>query len=272
MTDLAGRLQRRAVGAGPLMLPFLPERPIDPRFGPTSPLSDPFHDAVEDPFAEPPTLSAVRPLAQTPAPAVTVVVRPDNIGTLDDRHAVVAVSSVPEIRSRSIPVQVDTSRADPPSRTTGPSATVIASPLIQSSAPAAPDLYPRQEHQVSKVATAAPTTLSDRPPSLEPHRAPASGLRSGPLTAQPLRSAEAPLNPPHLEPRPRDPRPPVDAAPEPAAPRVVIGNLHIEVVRDAAAPPPRREPPRRESPRATRPATTTPTRTRRRTVFGLGQL
>jgi hypothetical protein len=60
--------------------------------------------------------------------------------------------------------------------------------------------------------------------------------------------------------------------PEPPSPRVVIGNLHIEVVRAPAAPTPRREPPRRESPRSSSTTTTTSTRTRRRTVFGLGQL
>ena len=274
MTDLAGRLQRRAEGAGLPMLPFLPDRPLDPRFGPTSPLSDPFHDSVEDAFAEPPTLSAVQPIDQTPARAVTVVVR-DNIVTRDDRQGVIAAPSVPEVQARSLPVRVDTRGADPPSRTTGPSTTFIPGPLIQSSALAAPDLNPRPEPRVSMVATAAPATSSDRPPSLEPHRESASGVRSNLPPAQALRSgrsAEAPLNPVHLEPRPREPHPPVDAALDPPAPRVVIGNLHIEVVRAPAAPTPRREPPRRESHQGGRPTTTTPTRTRRRTVFGLGQL
>lgn len=60
---------------------------------------------------------------------------------------------------------------------------------------------------------------------------------------------------------------------EPAPPRVVIGELHIDIIREAPRPAPTRTPtPQRREPAREPTQRTAPSRSRSRLAFGLRQL
>lgn len=304
MTDLAERLQRRAQGGGPPMLPILMDRPADPRFGLASSLTDPDHEGDEE-FFEAPGMSATMPPsdpATVPAATVLREHRVENrvehrversvernveriIERSNEPRALAPAVSAPAMGPPSAPVRSSTMSVTPAaSVAVTPIAATLAStptePIITASRP--PDDQPVPKG-IQQYTPAAPRRRIVRPVEAPRHaREPSSEPLPRVEIAPPVLGAVEPLarvpSPPaperisRLEPRPREPRPTVDVAPEPPSPRVVIGNLHIEVVRAPAPPTPRREPPRRESPRTASRAATTSTRTRRRTVFGLGQL
>lgn len=296
MTDLAERLQRRAQGGGPPMLPILMDRLSDPWFGLVSSPTDPGHEGDEDLLAGPGMSPEMPPSDPVTVPAATVL-REHRVERSVERsveriierskepRALAPAVSVPAMVPPSAPVRSNTMSARPsPSVAATPNAAIIASspaePIIAASPP--PDDQPAPKG-IQQSTAATPRRRIVRPVEAPRHaREPSSEPLPRVETAPPTLVAVAPVaprpSPPtperisRLEPRPREPRPTVDAAPEPPSPRVVIGNLYIEVVRAPAAPTPRREPPRRESPRTASRTATTSTRTRRRTVFGLGQL
>ncbi|MCY1061711.1 hypothetical protein [Nannocystis sp. SCPEA4] len=311
MTGLIGRLQRRAEGGGAAMLPYIAERPADPRFGPTSPLADFAGEPVADPFAEsvpllePPSVTAERPAFAAPPASVTT-----------PRPAFATPSAAAPIRTERIverthpiaeahPVVVAAPASSPVDPVPRDSTIVVAPPVPVLTSTRTIQQSERAPARVSTTAAITapaaeyvPRDTSDEPPPAAPSRLMPRSLaeaRPGvqPSAPQPAGTLEArsevrlparlePLAPrpaanpvercvPRLEPRPRDPAPPSEAAPESAGPRVVIGNLHIEVVRSPAPAAPRREPARREALRTAAPAAAKPG-TRRRTIFGLGQL
>ncbi|MDC0672864.1 hypothetical protein [Nannocystis radixulma] len=324
MTGLIGRLQRRAEGGGAAMLPYIAERPADPRFGPTSPLAEFAGEPVVDPFAEsvplvePPSVTAERPAfaalpasVTTPRPAFATAsaaapVRTERI--VERTHPIAEAHPVVVAAPASPPVEPvprdSTAVVAPPvpeltsARTIQQSERTPARGATTTTAITAPpaEYVPRDTSDAPPLA--APSRLVQRSlaearPGVQPSAPLPAGTLEGrsevrlparpegrsevrlPARLEPL-APRAAANPvehsvPRLEPRPRDPAPPSEAAPESAGPRVVIGNLHIEVVRSPAPAAPRREPARREAPRAAAPAAAKPT-TRRRTIFGLGQL
>ncbi|WP_434426264.1 hypothetical protein [Nannocystis pusilla] len=286
MTDLTGRLQRRAEGGGAVMLPHLFERPSDPRLGPASPMGDPGDDVGDD-------ASAVWPAPLASASAAPAFASPSPVVERRRERIVERTREVRPITAQ--PVGLD-EPVRPDIHTTAPTSPTGAAPVVQPlapaparaiapPAPAVPGPVPQDMHRTSAAepprAPARRIAAATRPdaPGLDPRPASVTETRAevrSPAQPQP-RAAVAPAiaatQPvPRLEPRPRHPDPPVVVASEPVTPRVVIGSLHIEVVRAPAPAPARRESLKREPSRAAAPAPSPAAGARRRTIFGLGQL
>lgn len=302
MNGLAQRLQRRAEGRGPDPLPLLTARSVDLRFGLTSPLADTLATDVEDPFAaaaiaEPaPSLRAPSMATASPTPATRTApaVGPAPV-TMSaaampwprvERSAEPSTSPIIEPSRpasthhvHTAPVRQDSRDPAQPVRVSSTVTEVVTIREVAPLAPA-PERQLQAERSVPEPGTRRlsrdiPTTSSDPTPATEPRPSPTTSVQPAPRPApMPAQTISAPTGrpPARLEPRPRAPGPSHELADPPPAPRVVIGNLHIEVVRAPAAPAPRREPTRREKPRSAASPNTTSTRARRRTVFGLGQL
>lgn len=286
MTDFTGRLQRRTEGGGAVMLPHLFERPSDPRLGPASPMGDLGDDGGDDSFATWPAPVASASAPQTFAsPSPVVERRLERIveRTRDVQPVAAQPAGIPEPVRTDIHATAPTSPtgsppvvqplAPAPVRTVASPAPAVASPVLQDMRPpiAADSPRPSARRILAAERPDAPR-LDPRPGSVSETRAeirpparpqPRASIAPAAAAAQPVA---------RLEPRPRDPGPPVVVAPEPVTPRVVIGSLHIEVVRAPAPAPVRRESPRREPSRAAAPAPAPATGARRRTIFGLGQL
>ncbi|MCY0990922.1 hypothetical protein OV203_27505 [Nannocystis sp. ILAH1] len=285
MTDFTGRLQRRTEGGGAVMLPHLFERPSDPRLGPASPMADLGDDGGDDSLATWP--APVVPASTPPAFASPPPVVERRLERIVERTREVQPAEARPAGNRE-PVRTDI-------HTTAATSPIGAPPVVQPLAPAsapttappAPAVLAPVPQDMNRTRVADPPRSPTRrivaparpdAPKLDPRPASLTETREVRPPAQPQpRAAIAPAiaaTQPvaRLEPRPRDLGPLVAAAPEPVTPRVVIGSLHIEVVRAPAPAPARRESPKREPSRAAAPAPAPAAGARRRTIFGLGQL
>lgn len=286
MTEFTARLQRRTEGGGAVMLPHLFERPSDPRLGPASPMGDPGDDGGDDSLATwpAPVVSASAPPAfASPSPVVERRLERIVERTRDVQPVAAQPAATPEPVRRDIHAAVAPTPAGAPSvvqslapapaRTPAPSTPAVVEPVPQDIMPpiAADSSRPTTRRIIAVERPDAPR-LDPRPASATETRAEARPpARPQPrATTAPAIAAIQPVA--RLEPRPRDPGPPVVVAPEPVTPRVVIGSLHIEVVRAPAPAPARREAPKREPSRAAASAPAPAGGARRRTIFGLGQL
>lgn len=286
MTEFTARLQRRTEGGGAVMLPHLFERPSDPRLGPASPMGDVGDDVGDESFAPwpaPPVPASAPPAFASPSPVVErrlerIVERTREVQPVAAQPADIRPPVRTDIHDTVAPAPTGAPPvlqplAPAPARTPAPSAPAVAAPVPQDMKPpiVADSPRPSARRIIAAERPDAPK-LDPRPASVGEARGEArpAARPQARVTLSPAPATAPPVA--RLEPRPRDPVPPVLVAPEPVGPRVVIGSLHIEVVRAPAPAPARRESPKREPPRAAAPAPAPATGARRRTIFGLGQL
>lgn len=289
MSDFAARLQRRAQGGEGTMLPYLPDRPVDPRLGPASSLVD--LGPPEDPFANaiqlPPSTQqrrddeVRRAISASPPPPAIVI----------ERHSERLIERVPRLGPESSHPPVPAAAADRQQHdlkgSVSPPASKVAAPARVPMAldpPAASQRYtatpPSPRTQKLSTPPSTSTPLAEPSPHVARRRDVTVPMLERPVShaAEPVTTPPAPpsqTSPPvtRLEPLARE-APPNDIRPEPPSPHVVIGNLSIEVVQAPQVEAPRAPRPQpREAPRPAVAASNSSTpRTRRRSVFGLGQL